>query len=252
MAPGPGVRMIHPAMHPLARTLDPDSDFHLLAAHELRTPLAAVQLQLELLSDRLEGENADIAGAALFSTQRVARIVEQLLAVSRLDAGHERLPGPVDLADVVLDVADELECLTRGHRLITCVDEATVIGVRDDLHRLVLNLVDNALSHTPPGTVIEVIVRAGRGVATVVVQDNGPGIPEGLSGCVFERFVRGPADGSEGSGLGLSIVREVARAHGGKVALERPPHGSGTRFVVRLPLTGRAHRRRRAPALQAV
>jgi two-component system, OmpR family, sensor kinase len=236
-------------MRSLARPVDLDSDFQLLAAHELRTPLTAVLVQLELLSDRLGGEDADIAEAALSSTRRVSRLVEQLLAVSRLDAGRSPASAPVDLAGVALDVADELECLAGGHRVVTLVEQATVLGVRDDLHRLVFNLVDNALSHTPEGTVVEVVVKAGRGVVTVVVQDNGPGIPEGLRGRVFERFVRGPSDGSEGSGLGLAIVSDVARAHGGTVVLEHPPQGSGARFVVRLP---RARRPRPRTSLQVL
>jgi signal transduction histidine kinase len=107
-----------------------------------------------------------------------------------------------------MDVADELECLTTGRQVLTRVDRAEVIGARDDLHRLVFNLVDNALSHTSVGTVVEVTAKAARGTVTVTVQDNGPGIPEGLRGHVFERFVRGPHDGSKGAGLGLAIVRQ--------------------------------------------
>jgi two-component system, OmpR family, sensor kinase len=244
MASRRGAMMIIGAMHQLARTVDGDCDFHLLA-HELRTPLAAILLQVEILSDRLDGEEAQLAGAALRSTQRMARLVEQLLAAARLDAGQTRQRGPVDLGEVVLDVTEELECLTGARRLVTRVDQATVIGVRDDLHRLVFNLVDNALSHTPEGTAVEIIAKAGRSMVTVTVQDDGPGIPEGLRGRMFERFVRGPDDGSQGSGLGLAIVRQVAAAHGGTVELEPPSHGSGTRFVVRLPRARRPQRRTR-------
>jgi signal transduction histidine kinase len=239
-----GAPFVSITMHSLARTAELEPDFHLLAAHDLKTPLAAVLLQLEILSDRLKGENADIARAALFSTRRVARVLEQLLAVSRLDAGPPRPGVPVDLAEVVLDVADELECLTTGRQVLTRVDRAMVIGARDDLHRLVFNLVDNALSHTPVGTVVEVTAKAARGTVTVTVQDNGPGIPEGLRGHVFERFVRGPHDGSKGAGLGLAIVRQVADAHGGTVVIEPPSCGTGARFVVRLPQAGRLSGRR--------
>ena len=219
----------------------PAIDLQSVAAHELRTPLAAVLVQLEVLAGKLEGEEAELALGALRSTRRIERLLEQLQAVSRLDAAGTREGARVDLADVVIDVADELEWVARGHRLSISADAAPVYGVRDDLHRLVLNMIDNALAHTPIGTDIEVIVAADRTSATVTVQDNGPGIPPELNSRIFERFVRGN-DGSRGCGLGLAIVRELAEAHGGTVRLEHPGAQPGARFVLRLPRLGRAQR----------
>jgi signal transduction histidine kinase len=112
-----------------------------------------------------------------------------------------------------------------------------VPGVRDDLHRLALNLLENAVRHTPPGTHIRAGTDMRDGVATLVVEDDGPGIPPELARRVFDRFVRGAGDGGRGSGLGLSIVRAVAESHGGSVTLESPSGGVGTRFVIRIPTT---------------
>src|SRR5581483_4919640 len=103
------------------------------------------------------------------------------------------------------------------------------------LHRLVLNLLENAVRHTPPGTSVQASTQARDGTAILVVEDSGPGIPAELSERVFERFVRGGRDGAKGSGLGLAIVRSVAQSHGGTVELQTPESGSGTRFVIRIP-----------------
>jgi signal transduction histidine kinase len=108
--------------------------------------------------------------------------------------------------------------------------------VRDELHRLVLNLLENAVRHTPPGTRVEASTAARDAEAVLIVQDSGPGIPEELRHRVFERFVRGGRDSGKGSGLGLAIVRSVAESHRGTVELETPENGIGTRFVIRIPL----------------
>src|SRR5919107_5268463 len=104
----------------------------------------------------------------------------------------------------------------------------------DELHRMALNLMENAVRHTPPGTRVHAAVRGIDGEAVLTVEDDGPGVAEDLRDHVFERFVRGDGDRGSSSGLGLSIVRAVAESHGGRVDLEdaRP----GARFVVHLPL----------------
>ena len=107
-------------------------------------------------------------------------------------------------------------------------------GARDELHRLALNLIENALRHTPAGTHVHAALRSDGDDVVLTVEDDGPGIPEELRPRLFERFVRGRGDSGGGSGLGLSIVRAVALAHGGSVEVERAPSG-GARFVVRLP-----------------
>ena len=106
-------------------------------------------------------------------------------------------------------------------------------GARDELHRLVLNLMENALRHTDPGTAVEASVERVDGLVVLSVEDDGPGVPPELHDKVFERFFRGEGDRSGSSGLGLSIVRAVAESHGGRVDLEDADPGA--RFVVQLP-----------------
>jgi signal transduction histidine kinase len=121
-----------------------------------------------------------------------------------------------------------------GHELHVDADHVMVEGARDELHRLVLNLMENAVRHTPPGTTIRAGVERENGSAIVTVEDDGPGIDPDLRDRVFERFVRGEGDRGSSSGLGLSIVRAVAESHGGRVELEDAHPGA--RFVVHLPL----------------
>jgi two-component system, OmpR family, sensor kinase len=222
-------------MRSLSETATAGIDFQSVAAHDLRSPLAAVIIQLEILAGRLEGEDAELATGALHSARRMGRLVDQLLAVSGVDGAETRAHVPVDLGEVAMDVVDELECMTGDHLVSITSERAVVSGVHDDLDRLILNLVDNALVHTPGGTEIDVTVAASETSATVIVRDNGPGIPAELESRVFERFVRGPDDGSGGLGLGLAIVRDLAQAHGRTVTPERPRDPRGTRFVVTLP-----------------
>jgi signal transduction histidine kinase len=209
------------------------------ASHELRTPLTSVLANLELLADVLEGDTGEAARSALRSTQRMRRLVGDLLLLARADAQREIPHQPTDLAQVVIDAAGELGPLAAEHTLELEVQPATVDGARDELHRLVLNLLENAMRHTPSGTRVRVHLSAYDEIATLVVADDGPGVPADLRDKVFERFVRAEGDHGGSVGLGLSIVRAVARSHGGDVVLELPADG-GTRFVVTLPALVRA------------
>jgi signal transduction histidine kinase len=215
--------------------LDRQREFVADASHELRTPLTSVLANLDLLTEELSGEQAETAEAALRSTRRMRRLVGDLLLLARADARRAQPHRPTDLGDVLIEAAAELGPMAERHRLSINAEPAMVDGVRDELHRLVLNLLENAVRHTPPGTRVEASTSAVDGAALLVVQDDGPGIPADLSQRVFERFVRGGRDGAKGSGLGLAIVRSVAQSHGGTVALETPEGGVGTRFVIRIP-----------------
>ena len=119
------------------------------------------------------------------------------------------------------------------HDLEVDADEAFVEGTRDELHRMALNLMENALRHTPDGTHVRASVAADNGEVVLAVEDDGPGVPPDLRDRIFERFVRGAGDRGSSSGLGLSIVRAVAESHGGSVTYEDAQPGA--RFVVRLP-----------------
>jgi two-component system OmpR family sensor kinase len=216
--------------------LDRQREFVADASHELRTPLTSVLANLELLTEELAGEQAETAEAALRSTRRMRRLVGDLLLLARADARRIQPQRPTDLGEVLIEAASELGPVAERHELSIAAAPAVVEGVRDELHRLVLNLLENAVRHTPPGTHVSAATASDGGEAILTVQDDGPGIPAELANRVFERFVRGGRDGGRGSGLGLAIVRAVAQSHGGTVAFERPASGTGTKFVIRLPL----------------
>jgi signal transduction histidine kinase len=220
--------------------LDRQREFVADASHELRTPLTSVLANLELLTEELSGEQSETAEAALRSTRRMRRLVGDLLLLARADARRIQPHRPTDLSTVLIEAASELGPMAEGHELSIAAEPVVVEGVRDELHRLVLNLLENAVRHTPPGTRVSASTASVNGDAVLIVQDDGPGISPALEERVFERFVRGGRDGGRGSGLGLAIVRAVAQSHGGSVVLERPTSGDGTRFVIRMPTAGRS------------
>jgi len=212
------------------------------ASHELRTPLTSVLANLELLADSLHGDQGEAARSALRSSQRMRRLVADLLLLARTDAAREQPRAPVDLATIVVEAAGELGAVSGEHDISLDAGPAPLLGARDELHRLTINLIENALRHTPPGTEVRVHTRTLEdGRVELVVADNGPGVPPELEASLFERFVRGAGDRGGSFGLGLAIVMAVASSHGGTVTLEPPrPFGPGepargARFVVRLP-----------------
>jgi two-component system OmpR family sensor kinase len=217
------------------------------ASHELRTPLTSVLANLELLQASLEGadqaEEREIVDSALRSSKRMGRLVSDLLLLARADAGRLGAHRRVDLAEIAGDAAAEVAPLTGDRRLVLDNEQPLrVNGSRDELHRLVLNLLDNAIRHTPPGSCVELALRAENGRAVVEVADDGPGIPESMRAQVFDRFVhgQGPADTARdtGTGLGLAIVSAVAESHGGSVEVAESKSG-GALFVARIPLADR-------------
>lgn len=211
------------------------------ASHELRTPLTSVLANLELLAEGgLSADLGDAARSALRSSQRMRRLVADLLLLARTDVGRAPSKESCDLAQIVVDAAGELGPVSDDHEIVIDAEPARVCAARDELHRLALNLIENALKHTPPGTQINVLTRSRGDEVTLVVEDNGPGVPQELASSMFERFVRGDGDRGGSFGLGLAIVKAVAEAHGGSVVLDTPRDGSpgehaGARFVVRLP-----------------
>jgi signal transduction histidine kinase len=245
------------------QTLARQRQFVADASHELRTPLTSVLANLELLSESLHGDEADAARSALRSSRRMRRLVADLLLLARSDVGRIVRRGPCDLAQIVVEAAAELGPVSAEHEISIDAQPVVVEVSRDELHRLALNLIENALRHTPPGTEIRVSTSGDdQGLARLVVEDDGPGVPERLAGSLFERFVRGAGDRGGSFGLGLAIVRAVAESHGGTVALQQTHPGAehpGARFIVTLPASDargasdldddRQHHR---PAAQAV
>ncbi|HEX2160574.1 MAG TPA: HAMP domain-containing sensor histidine kinase [Thermoleophilaceae bacterium] len=225
------------------------------ASHELRTPLTSILANLELLQEELDRPGgprsgsapSQIADSALRSSQRMRRLVGDLLLLARADAGRREQPRPIDLAEVVREAAREAAAVGGDHPLTldlpTAAGTAVVEGARDDLHRLVLNLIENAFLHTPAGTPVVASVQrptpsGGTGGDRIRLQvaDRGPGVPREQRERIFERFARSEGDRSavRGTGLGLAIVRAVAEAHGGSAAV-RDADGGGALFEVELP-----------------
>jgi two-component system, OmpR family, sensor kinase len=230
------------------------------ASHELRTPLTSVLANLELLAESLHGEQGEAADSALRSSRRMRRLVADLLLLARSDAAHVVAHEPCDLAQIVVEAAAELGPVSGEHEISLEVHPVRVLGSRDELHRLVINLLENALRHTPEGSAIHVSTGISvNGKVELAVEDDGPGISPELAPTLFERFVRGAGDRGGSFGLGLSIVQAVAGSHAGTVTLEpsrigHPPDSPGARFVVGLPVSSdldhdREHHR---PALEAV
>ena len=210
------------------------------ASHELRTPLTSVLANLELLAESLQGDEGEAARSALRSSQRMRRLVADLLLLARTDVGRVVPREPCDLAQIAVEAAGELGPVSEQHEIVLDVHPAVVEAARDEVHRLTINLLENALRHTPPGSRIRVSTDAADGQATLIVEDNGPGVPPELAPTLFERFVRGAGDRGGSFGLGLAIVKAVAITHGGSVALESPAEGTGARFVVKLPTAEQA------------
>jgi signal transduction histidine kinase len=264
----PSVRLPEPATEDevaeLARTLDQmlreldaarsetqqmiqaQRDFVADASHELRTPLTSILANLELLEAGLarhgtDPEAEEIVAGALGSSRRMRRLVSDLLLLARADAGRSGPRRECDLADVAATALAEVRPMAAGHELVLDPGAAPVPvdGNPDDLHRLVVNLLENAIRHTPPGSRVTASVGRDADHALLAVGDDGPGIPEDVGDQIFARFVRGegPADltADAGTGLGLAIVKSVAEAHGGTVETGRSPAG-GALFSVRLPL----------------
>jgi signal transduction histidine kinase len=205
------------------------------ASHELRTPLTSVLANLELLVESLDGGDRETAESALRSTQRMRRLVGDLLLLARADAGYVPAREPLDLADIVIAAASELEPASRDHALELDVHPTAVVGNRDELQRVATNLIENALRHTPPGTRVTASTRSlPDGPAEFVVADDGPGIAPDVRATLFDRFVRSTGDRGRSFGLGLAIVAAVVNAHNGTVAVDESPHG-GARFIVLLP-----------------
>ncbi len=214
------------------------------ASHELRTPLTSVLANLELLQASLGGpgqaEDREVVDSALRSSRRMSRLVSDLLLLARADAGRLAAHKRCDLAEIAGDAALEEAPLMGGRQFVIDNERPLLVeGSADELHRMILNLLDNAARHTPDGATIELRLSRQDEDAVVEVADDGPGIPPAMRTQIFDRFVRGegPADTARGTGtgLGLAIVSAVAASHGGTVEATESPSG-GALFRARIPL----------------
>jgi two-component system, OmpR family, sensor kinase len=212
------------------------------AAHELRSPLAALKLQVQGLQRAGDDAIRDLAVTRLNAgIDRAARLVEQLLVLARHQAstaGGLR-PEPVPLADVVRQAVAETAPSALSRRIdvgVSHADEVSLPGHPEALRILVRNLLDNAVNYSPAGSTVDVEVRAGATGVLLVVEDSGPGIAENDRERVLDRFFRIAGAGASGSGLGLAIVKSVAELHGARLALDASPRLGGLRVQVAFPL----------------
>lgn len=213
------------------------------ASHELRTPLTALRSVGEVgLRGALTPEDyREVIGTMLEEVDRLSRLTDQLLALARADAGQAQLRSePVDLSALAREVADQISVLAeeRGQALETRAEGSVVVqGDRLALRQALLNLVDNAIKYAPEGTCVSLRVGCANGGAFVEVRDEGPGIDAVHRERIFERFYRADTGRSRekgGTGLGLSLVKSTAEAHGGRVELETE-RGRGSTFRLVLP-----------------
>jgi two-component system, OmpR family, sensor kinase len=217
------------------------------ASHELRNPLAAIRGYAELTRRDREQLPTDAAYAMSrveSEAERMSKLVEDMLLLARLDSGPDLDLQPCDLSEIVINAVSDARAAGPDHAWQMSLPHYPVVAYGDHhrLQQVMINLLANARTHTPPGTQVHTEVSVNGPEAVVTVTDNGPGIPPDVSGRVFERFARGDAsrmrapDAATGgsTGLGLAIVAAVVDAHHGTVSVtSRPGH---TQFTVRLPL----------------
>jgi two-component system sensor histidine kinase TctE len=209
------------------------------ASHQLRTPLAALKTQADFsLGDPSESDRRQLLHDIRQTTEQTIRLVNQLLVLAR--AEPQGVPGteiaPVDLVELARSTTAELVPNARRKQIDLGFDAEAGPGMVDGnrllLHELIVNLVDNAIRYTQPGGAVTVAITRSNGGVALEVSDNGPGIPEQERERVFERFYRGSTASDQGSGLGLSIVRDICRSHG--AGIELAAAGGGRGLLVRV------------------
>jgi signal transduction histidine kinase len=214
------------------------------ASHELRTPLTAMRAELESLASdvRQTPELRETLGSLLEEVERLTRIVEQLFALSRLDAGEAQAEWvQFDLAELVVTTAEQMSLLAEDKEITVSCDvkqRVMVDGDRARLKQVVVNLLDNAIKYTPAKGAIHLHVAAANSHAVLEVFDNGIGVPADALPHVFDRFFRVDKARTRdpgGAGLGLAIVKSISTAHGAQVEVESG-NGRGCCFRVKFPV----------------
>ncbi|SON59968.1 putative sensor histidine kinase TcrY [Mycobacterium simulans] len=213
------------------------------ASHELRTPLAAIRGYTEL-TQRMGDDPEAVAHAmsrVASETERITRLVEDLLLLARLDSGRPLEREPVDLSRLAVDAVSDAHVAGPDHQweLDLPAEPVVVPGDAARLHQVVTNLLANARIHTGAGTVVTMRLTTEPTHSVLQVIDNGPGIPKAMQSEIFERFARGDTSRSRkggSTGLGLAIVSAVVKAHNGTITVNSSP--GHTEFAVRLPING--------------
>jgi signal transduction histidine kinase len=212
------------------------------ASHELRTPVASLQVMLDLLITDLESDPVAVADAreqahrADDQAARLSQLAGDLLDLSRLDAGLPLRSEPVEVSEVLRSVVAEMEArAARERRRLAVADGGgdRALGDPGNVARILRILLDNALRHSPPPGAVRVAYVDGADHVGIAVEDDGPGVPSGDRERIFSRFTRGELAAAGGFGLGLAIGRELARRMGGDLVLDDTVRGA--RFVLSLP-----------------
>jgi signal transduction histidine kinase len=213
-------------------------------SHELKTPITAIRAHLENLLDGVEQPDPETLQVMLTQSERLGRLVDQLLDLSRLESGDVPLDrGPVELAPLVTQVLSEIDVARpdRGVAVSSVIpdDLPPAMADRERVHQVLFNLIDNAVRYTPPGGAVTVTAHRLNGSVEVEVHDNGVGIPAEHLPRLFERFYRVDTSRSRaddgGTGIGLAIARSVVEAHGGHIHADSEP-GEGSTFTFELPV----------------
>jgi len=231
------VRALNALLTRLREAHSAQREFLQNAAHQLRTPLAALQVQVELLCN--QQTDTTLSSNLRKSVKRVTRLANQLLALARAEGSQHLMANAssVDLAKLVDDMLEEWLRIADDKKIDFGVqrDASTITGDATLLRELIANLVDNALKYTPTGGQVTLRCLGTADVVEIEVSDSGPGIPDGERERVFDRFHRLPDATTVGSGLGLPIAREIVAGHRGAIVISSGPGGKGTCVQVRLP-----------------
>jgi two-component system, OmpR family, sensor kinase len=204
------------------------------AGHELRTPITIIRGHLDLMGDDPE-ERRDTLELVADELDRMGRLVNDLLLLARANRPDFLEPQTIDLDDLTRELFAKASALARRDWRLASVGSGRIVADRQRLTQAVMNLSQNAVTHTDEGDAVELGSQLVGDSVRIWVRDTGPGVPEDEQARIFERFVRLNSGGHhEGAGLGLAITRAVAEAHGGSVELDSRP-GAGARFSVVIP-----------------
>ncbi len=209
-------------------------------SHELRTPVAALRARLENLADGVEVLDDEAVATMLKGTERLGRLVDQLLELAQFESGGIRIDrSEFAVGEVIADAAAEVSPVSPEVRIVTDVDGGLVTaGDPERIHEVLTNLLTNAVRHSPAAGQVTVTATATpAGGVRIEVADHGTGVPTEAVERIFDRFYRvetGPRPGSGGAGLGLAIARSIIELHGGSIRAE-PRRPAGCRIIVDLP-----------------